>query len=234
MNYPELTDLDYEILGKASYHYDKNKKYKYIDIDTLNPKARGKIIKILEENNGMPNNFLKFVYEVNLDKIKNIYPQKKSFNNNTIETCYSPRFEEKEDYKSQKFGIVIKVNANKEKEKQLIFYCSKNQALYGQFFLTKALVTEQYNEKNLKISLPEGKKTCSKQSKNVKKGDKGVKIEKVEKGVQTEKIDKRDKKGKKGKGDVVNKGDKIDKEEKEDNGNKSLKSLEMDVKVKVK
>ena len=79
MNYPELTDIDYEILGKAAYHYDKNKKYKYIDIDTLNQEARGKIIHILEEKNGMPNNFLKLVYEANLDKIKNILCAEEKF-----------------------------------------------------------------------------------------------------------------------------------------------------------
>ena len=173
MNYPQTIDIDYDELGQAEYDYKKGKKYKYIDVGTLDQDAKDKIIELLDKKNGMPNNFLKFLYDTDLDKIKNIFKQQKnSENDNKIESQYSPRFDQKEDYVSHKFGIILKVDVENKDEKQLVFYCSKNQALYEQFFLEKALVTEKYNQENLEFSLSDIKGSQNSQSKNSSKNEK--------------------------------------------------------------
>ena len=159
MNFSQ--NIDYVALGNAVYSFNKNKKYKYILFDSLNSDEKDKIIKLLEDKNGNPKNFLNFVYEANLDKIKAIH--KEQLNELDLNSNYSANLDDIEDYDINKFGIAIKVNADKEYEKQLVFYCLKNQALYEQFFLNEALISEKYNAHNLEVSLTDSKISKSQQ-----------------------------------------------------------------------
>ena len=62
MNFSQ--NIDFNALGNAEYDFDKNKKYKYILFDNLNSGEKDKIIKLLEDKNGNPKNFLNFVYVI--------------------------------------------------------------------------------------------------------------------------------------------------------------------------
>ena len=157
MNFSQ--NIDFNALGNAEYDFDKNKKYKYILFDNLNSGEKDKIIKLLEDKNGNPKNFLNFVYEANLDKIRAIYKEQL----NEYDSNYSANLDDSEDYYNNKFGIAIKVNVDDEDEKQVVFYCLKNQALYEQFFLNEALISEKYNAHNLEVSLSKSKISKSQQ-----------------------------------------------------------------------
>ena len=157
MNFSQ--NIDFNALGNAEYDFDKNKKYKYILFDNLNSGEKDKIIKLLEDKNGNPKNFLNFVYEANLDKIRAIYKEQL----NEYDSNYSANLDDSEDYYNNKFGIAIKVNVDDEDEKQVVFYCLKNQALYEQFFLNEALISEKYNVHNLEVSLSNSKISKSQQ-----------------------------------------------------------------------
>ena len=60
------------------YTIENGKNYQYINFDTLNFDIKNKIIDILENTNEMPNNFLKFVYVVNVNNLREIYLSQKN------------------------------------------------------------------------------------------------------------------------------------------------------------
>ncbi len=58
-------NIDFNALGNAEYTFNKNEKYKYIHIDNFNSDEKDKIINLLGDKKGNPNNLLNFVYESN-------------------------------------------------------------------------------------------------------------------------------------------------------------------------
>ena len=80
-----------------------------------------------------------------------------------------------EDYHNNKFGIALKVNVDKEVEKQVVFYCLKNQVLYEQFFLNEVLISEKYNAHNFGVSLTDFKISKSQKENGIKSENTGNK-----------------------------------------------------------
>ena len=136
-----LPKIEFEYLEKNELRYDKEKTYKYIKKDDLNKDLQTKLIDILIKFNSMPNNYLRFVYETYLEYLKDI------LSNNVISN------EILQEYKDNKFGLIIKVEEGNEKNQQLIFYCTKKQDLLKQFFLAKNLngPNEEFNLDKIEI-----------------------------------------------------------------------------------
>lgn len=76
MDYDE-TEINVNLKLLGEYNIEKGKNYQYINVDTLSFDLKNAIIEKLENSNEMPNNFLKFVYETNLDNLRTIYSEEK-------------------------------------------------------------------------------------------------------------------------------------------------------------
>ena len=74
MDYDE-TEINVNLKLLGEYSIEKGKNYQYINVDTLSFDLKNAIIEKLENTNEMPNNFLKFVYETNLDNLRTIYSE---------------------------------------------------------------------------------------------------------------------------------------------------------------
>ena len=99
----EKFEIKYEYLKKNELTFDSNKKYLYLKLDNLKREEKIKIITILEENIFMPYNYLKFIYETYIEYIKEI-----------INDGVVPK-EILEECKSNKFGLIIKVDEKTKK-----------------------------------------------------------------------------------------------------------------------
>ena len=151
INHKNLDDIDYDDLRCNPYEYNKEKNYQYIDIGKLDRDKKKLIIDIFSKNNGMPKNFLNFMYETNLDKLATIYKDQLKEDDNKHKSNYSASFNSINEYENHKFGIILKVNKEKKEEKQLVFYSSKDPELYEQFFLRETLYGGNYDFKHLQV-----------------------------------------------------------------------------------
>ena len=140
------------------YTIENGKNYQYINFDTLNFDIKNKIIDILENTNEMPNNFLKFVYVVNVNNLREIYLSQKNAKDELNKDKYTEDINISNAYHEKKFGLLIKINADNKSEQQIVFYCMKNQSLYEQFFLKNNLNTKNYFD-DVEISLSSSSRT---------------------------------------------------------------------------
>ena len=172
-NYQKLYNININDLIVTPCNSDKDKIYKYIKIDTLNNDTKNKIIKNLNDKKIIPNNFLNFAYEFYLDKLTVIYNSELKDDNSKSETGYIESFDSIEDYKNNKFGLVMKVCDNKG-ENQLILFCIKNQELLEQFCLKETLKSKKYSKRNIAES--KRWKSANNNSSNSEKEKKSEKI----------------------------------------------------------
>lgn len=87
MDYDE-TEINVNLKLLGEYSIEKGKNYQYINVDTLSFDLKNAIIEKLENTNEMPNNFLKFVYETNLDNLRTIYSEEQINDDNKDKTEY--------------------------------------------------------------------------------------------------------------------------------------------------
>ena len=167
---------DINELIESEYKFTKEKKYKYIDVNTLDLDVKLKIIEALEKKNLMPNNFLNFVCVTYLDYLKSIYTNSQKTDGNSPENNYSVRVDVLKDYKSKKFGLIIKIDKGNENEQQLVFYCLKNEELSEQFFLQKTLNEPNYYYENLEFSLSQSKSSKNQSSSHSNQNDTNIPI----------------------------------------------------------
>ena len=173
MDYDETEiNVNLELLGE--YNIEKGKNYQYINVDTLSFDLKNAIIEKLENTNEMPNNFLKFVYETNLDNLRTIYSEEQINDDNKDKTEYIVNADVSKAYKENRFGLIIKVNEDNKDEQQLVLYCQKTQRLFHQFFLRKELNTKKYLS-DLEISLPSSSQT----SKNIQENNNETNMNKI-------------------------------------------------------
>ena len=174
----EVKNNNISELGEYDYNCDKSKKYIYINVKNLDSNNKEKIIEILEKNNFIQNNFLRFVYTVYLDYYKTIIKTDQCFDEKNKGDTYSVNLNILDDYNKNKFAIIIKQDKEDIKNQQIIFYYSQTQELYNQFLLSKYLKNKNYyeipelsliNSKNQKDSNKEYKSINSNNSKNNKK-----------------------------------------------------------------
>lgn len=167
---------DINELSESEYKFTKEKKYKYIDINTLDLDVKLKIIEALEKKNLIPNNFLNFVCVTYLDYLKSIYTNSQKTDGNSPENNYAVRVDVLKDYNSKKFGLIIKIDKGNENEQQLVFYCLKNEELSEQFFLQKTLNEPNYYYENLEFSLSQSKSSKDQSSSHSNQNDTNIPI----------------------------------------------------------
>ena len=173
MDYDE-TEINVNLKMLGEYNIEKGKNYQYINVDTLSFDLKNAIIEKLENTNEMPNNFLKFVYETNLDNLRTIYSEEQINDGNKDKTEYIVNVDVSKAYKENRFGLIIKVNEDNKNEQQLVLYCQKTQRLFHQFFLRKELNTKKYLS-DLEISLPSSSQT----SKNIQENNNETNMNKI-------------------------------------------------------
>lgn len=155
-------EIFFKYLEKNEYTFDSNKDYEYINDKNLSRDTKTKLIEMIDKLNYMPKNFLEFIFSTYINYLKEIYNEQ-VINNDVLEA-----------YNENKFGIIIKIEKAKPTNQQLVFYCSKEQKIYEQFFLIKTLTNKEYYPENIKISLDSNSKKKNK-SDNIEKTEKAEK-----------------------------------------------------------
>ena len=169
LNYKKAIEIEFKYLETNELTFNKNKNYQYISLlDDLNIDTKNKLIDILKDKNSMPYNYLNFIYQTYIEYTKEI-----------INEGIVPQ-EILEEYKNNKFGLLIKLDKEKTKDQQLVFYCTKNQNVLKQFFLAKNLngEKEDFNLDNLEIHSKSSEKS-SKNSKHSKTSINEIKDNKI-------------------------------------------------------
>ena len=158
--------IEFEYLRKNDYTYNSSKKYKYIESDILDRETKKELTHILKDMNLMPNNYLKFVYESYVDYLKDILSEKIVPSVVLLE------------YQNKKFGLIIKIEENKESNQQLMFYCTKNNKLLNQFFLATSLngLNKEYDLDNIEISTKDNKSENENEKQNNISNEKSDKV----------------------------------------------------------
>ena len=139
-------EIFFKYLEKNEYTFDSNKDYEYINVKDLSRDTKTKLIEMIDKLNYMPKNFLEFIFSTYIYYLREIYNEQ-VINNDVLEA-----------YNENKFGIIIKIEKAKPTNQQLVFYCSKEQKIYEQFFLIKTLTNKEYYPENIKISLDSNSK----------------------------------------------------------------------------
>ena len=126
------TEIFPNYLQVNKYSFSSDIKYKYINVDSLNPKLRNEILQILKDNNYMPKSFLEFIFEICLNKLDEIYNSEMI----SLDTL--------NEYEERKFGLLVKINENEETAQQLVLYGSKNKETFEQFSLIKKIINQNH------------------------------------------------------------------------------------------